>query len=159
MYFEQLRPGQVIETGTHVITAEEMAAFAAAYDPQPIHTDPDGGPHGEFGRPVASGFQTMAIAWRLWVEIVMQTHGRAGIGLTDTRFLAPVFAGTRLRARVRLDEHRLTTRGLGLITMAFEVFGDDEPVLTFRTTGLLDRAPDSASAAAPQAIEVTAPHG
>jgi acyl dehydratase len=148
VYFEELAQGQVIDTASHVVTAEEMASFALAYDPQPIHMDPDGASQGAFDRPIASGFQTMSIAWRLWVDAVMQDQGRAGITLTDGTFHRPVFAGTEIRARVRIDEHRVTTRGHGLITMAFEVFGDDELVLTFRTTGLLGRAPAPATASA-----------
>jgi acyl dehydratase len=148
VYFDELTQGQVIETASHVVTTEEMLSFATAYDPQPIHMDPDGAPQGAFDRPIASGFQTMSIAWRLWVDAVMQEQGRAGITLTDGTFHRPVFAGTELRARVRIEEHRVTARGHGLITMGFEVFGDDELVLTFRTTGLLGRAPASATASA-----------
>lgn len=165
MYFEELTQGQVIDTASHVVTTEEMLTFATAYDPQPIHMDADGAPQGAFDRPIASGFQTMSIAWRLWVDAVMQDQGRAGITLTDGTFHRPVFAGTELRARVRIEEHRVTTRGHGLITMAFEVFGDGAVVLTFRTTGLLGRTPEptpaacaTASASATES-KVMAPHG
>lgn len=141
MFFEEFVVGQVYETKSHLLTAEDVTAFAAAHDPQPMHLDPDWAARTAFGGVIASGFQTMAIAWRLWVEAVMADHGRAGVSLTDARWHQPVYPGTEIRAKVTIEETRVTRRGYGLITMAFEVYaGDADLVLTFRTTGLLARA-------------------
>lgn len=145
MFFEEFTTGQVITTGSHVLTAEEIETFARAYDPQPIHLQPDRAATMPFGDVIASGYQTMAVAWRLWVERAMADHGRAGIALSDARWYRPVYAGTRLSCVVRIEEARLTSRGKGLVTMDFEVRdGEDRLVLTFRTTALMARAADHA---------------
>ena len=78
MHFEDLTEGAVYRTGSHVLTAGELHEFAASYDPQPMHLDRDLAAQGPFGDVTASGFQTMALAWRLWVETGMDTTGEAG---------------------------------------------------------------------------------
>jgi acyl dehydratase len=149
MSFADFTVGQVIETKSHLITHEEVTAFAAAYDPQPIHLDDELAARTDFGGVIASGFQTMGIAWRLWVEAVIGDNGRAGLGLTDARWSRPVYPGTEIRAKVTIEEARVTRRGHGLLTMAFEVLDSaDHVVLTFRTTGLLNR-PEGRPGASP----------
>jgi acyl dehydratase len=140
MFFEEFALGQVFETKQYLMTDEEVATFAAAYDPQPIHVGSVPAGTGLFGGAIASGFHTMCVAWRLWVDAFVEGHGEAGISLTDARFRRPVYPGTNIQAKVTIEEARVTSRGHGLITMAFEVLDDQaEVVLTFRTTGMIMR--------------------
>jgi acyl dehydratase len=149
MYFEDLAEGAVYRTGSHVLTPEELHQFAAAYDPQPMHLDRDFASRGPFGDVIASGFQTMALAWRLWVETGMGDHGRGGIALGDVRWHRPLYAGTELRAIVHIQHVRVTSQGKGLATMRFEVVDqDDALLLEFSTTGLFARLADEVSALA-----------
>ena len=39
LYLEDLAVGQRFTTGTHVMTAEAIKAFARQFDPQPFHLD------------------------------------------------------------------------------------------------------------------------
>ena len=143
MYFEDLAEGAVYRTGSHVLTAAELHEFAAAYDPQPMHLDRDFAARGPFGDVIASGFQTMALAWRLWVETGMGDHGRGGIALGDVRWRRPLYAGTELRAIVHIEQVRVTSQGKGLATMRFEVVDqNDALLLEFSTTGLFARLAD-----------------
>jgi acyl dehydratase len=143
MYFEDLTEGAVYRTGSHVLTAEELRDFAAAYDPQPMHLDPDFASRTPFGDVIASGFQTMALAWRLWAETGMGDHGRGGIALGDVRWHRPLYAGTELRSIVHIEKVRVTSRGKGAVTMRFEVVDqDDRLLMEFATTGLLARLAD-----------------
>ena len=143
MYFEDLTDGAVYRTGSHLLTPEELHQFAAAYDPQPMHLDRDFASRGPFGDVIASGFQTMALAWRLWVETGMGDHGRGGIALGDVRWHRPLYAGTELHALVHIEHVRVTSQGKGLATMRFEVVDqDDTLLLEFWTTGLFARLTD-----------------
>ena len=149
MYFEDLTQGTEYRTGSHMLTAEELRAFAESFDPQPMHLDPGAASRTAFGDVIASGFQTMALAWRLWVEIGMDSHGRGGVGLGDARWHRPVYAGTELHAVVRIEHTRVTRQGKGLATMRFEVRDDrDRLVLEFSTTGLFARRADEDDAEA-----------
>ncbi len=49
MKFADHHPGQVIEAGQVSVSADEIVRFAAAWDPQTMHTDPDAAAHGRFG--------------------------------------------------------------------------------------------------------------
>ncbi|HEY0508526.1 MAG TPA: MaoC/PaaZ C-terminal domain-containing protein [Blastococcus sp.] len=143
MYFEDLAEGAVYRTGSHTLTPEELHQFATAYDPQPMHLDRDFAARGPFGDVIASGFQTMALAWRLWVETGMDHHGRGGIALGDVRWHRPLYAGTEVRSVVHIEQVRITSQGKGLATMRFEVFDQDETLLLeFSTTGLFARLAD-----------------
>lgn len=147
MYFEDLIEGAEYRTGSHVLTAEEMKVFAEAFDPQPMHLDPVAASMTAFGDVIASGFHTMAVAWRLWVDTGMDGHGRGGIGLGDARWHRPVYAGTELHAVVHIEHTRVTRQGKGLATMRFEVRDDrDRIVLEFSTTGLFARRADEVHA-------------
>jgi acyl dehydratase len=149
MYFEELTEGAVYRTGSHVLTAGELHEFAAAYDPQPMHLDREVAAQGPFGDVIASGFQTMAIGWRLWVETGMDTHGRGGIALGNVRWHRPLYAGTELRSIVHIEHVRVTSQGKGLATMRFEVRDqDDALLLEFTTTGLFARLADEADSEA-----------
>jgi acyl dehydratase len=146
MYFEDLTEGAVFRTRSHVLTAEELHRFATDYDPQPMHLDRAAAADMPFGDVIASGFQTMALAWRLWVETGMDDHGRGGIALEDVRWHRPVYAGTELCSVVHILKTRVTSQGKGLATMRFEVVdGEDRLVLEFSTTGLFARMEETAS--------------
>ena len=68
LYLEDVFVGQTFVTGSHKVTAEEIKAFATAYDPQPFHLDEDAAKDSFFGGLAASGWHTAAITMRLQVE-------------------------------------------------------------------------------------------
>ena len=37
LYLEDLMVGQTFTTGSHLLTADQIVAFAQSYDPQPFH--------------------------------------------------------------------------------------------------------------------------
>lgn len=42
-FFEDYREGDAVEFGDRTVTAEEIIAFARAYDPQSFHLSEEGG--------------------------------------------------------------------------------------------------------------------
>ncbi len=143
MFFEELVDGATHRTRYHTVTAEELHRFAADFDPQPMHLDPAASAALPFGEVIASGFHTIALAWRLWTEIGMGDHGRGGIALEQATWYRPVYAGTTLYAQVEIVGPRVTSGGKGLAMMRFDVRDDqDNQLLTFSTTGLFARMTD-----------------
>jgi acyl dehydratase len=67
-HLDDLHVGQRFTSGTHVITADEIKAFARQFDPQPFHLDEATAKDTLFGGLVASGWHTAAITMRLLVE-------------------------------------------------------------------------------------------
>ena len=115
--------------GEHTFEADEIVAFARAFDPQPFHVDPEEGARSHFGGLVASGWHTAA----MWMSLLVAQRKRAveeatsqGLtvprygpspGFTDLRWLKPVRVGDTIRYATRLVDKRpsATRPGWGLI--------------------------------------------
>ena len=82
LHFEDFTPGLVIELGSREVTAEAIISFGLAYDPLPVHTDPDASADGPYGGLVASGRHSALIWMRLYVDAVLS---RAADGLARAR--------------------------------------------------------------------------
>jgi acyl dehydratase len=68
LYLDDIKPGDQYSTKDHLMTAEEIIAFARQFDPQPFHTDEVAAKGSFFQGLAASGFHTAAITMRLIVE-------------------------------------------------------------------------------------------
>lgn len=104
-YFEDWTEGEVVETRGATITESQIVDFAMLYDPQPMHIDKTFAEAGPFEGLIASGFQTLAISFRLFYDLAYLTHSNiVGVGLDELRWTAPVNAGDTLRCRVEVLE-------------------------------------------------------
>ena len=99
-YFDDFFEGEVVDLGEVVVTEPEVIEFARQYDPQPMHTDPEAAKAGQFGGLIASGWQTVALSMRLYVDRVLN-HAASIVspGVDDVRWILPVRPGDTLRAR------------------------------------------------------------
>ncbi|HTT82233.1 MAG TPA: MaoC family dehydratase [Rhizomicrobium sp.] len=68
LFFEDFFVGQRFSSGSYVMTAERIRAFAAEFDPQPFHLDDEAARSSLFGGLAASGWHTAAVTMRLNVE-------------------------------------------------------------------------------------------
>lgn len=87
------------------ITQQQINLFAEATgDHQWIHVDPEKARSGPFGGPIAHGFLTLALLPKFFESSFQITGSSVGVnyGLNKVRFTAPVPAGSRLRARMKL---------------------------------------------------------
>jgi acyl dehydratase len=66
-YLEDLRIGEVWEGEPIPISQDAVIAFAQAFDPQPMHVDPDAAAAGRFGGIIASGWHVAALVMRDYV--------------------------------------------------------------------------------------------
>ena len=81
LYLEDFHVGQCFTSGTHVMDAQEIKAFARQFDPQPFHLDEEAAKRSVFGGLVASGWHTAAISMRLQVESgLLIAGGMIGLG-------------------------------------------------------------------------------
>jgi acyl dehydratase len=99
-YFEQLSVGDSDSFGAYEVRREEVTTFAAQYDPQPVHTDPDAAAASMFGELVASGWHTAAMTMRLLVDHRLADSGAMGaVGVDELRWPEPVRPGDTLSVR------------------------------------------------------------
>ncbi len=104
-FFEDYRPGEVIEFGEHLVTEEEILEYAKRYDPQPFHVDDKAAAESIFGGLIASGWMTGSIMMRLMVDhFVAPISSMGSPGVDEVRWLKPVRPGDRLHARVTVLE-------------------------------------------------------
>jgi acyl dehydratase len=144
-YFEDLAVGQCYAGGSVVLDRKAIAAFAAAFDPQPFHLDEAAGRASVFGRQVASGWHTMALTMRLLVEgELCSAWGLIGLGADELRWPRPVVPGDVLHVKWEVVELRPSSSKPDRGTARLRVTTRnqrDEVVLTLLTTILVPRRP------------------
>jgi len=83
-YFEDFAVGEVIDSPeAYEITSERLHAYAAEFDPQPMHLNLDAAERSIFGRLVASGWHTLSVTMRLMVGSRLFESGEVvGVGIS-----------------------------------------------------------------------------
>lgn len=144
MLYEEFSIGQKFRSADYLLTREHMMTFSGDYDPQPLHLDEVFASNGPFGQIIGSGFMSLALAWKLWIETGNHgTHGQGGIALQDVRWFAPLLPGTYVHSEVTVTDLRVSSKGRGIITYNIALCDQDGTVLTqFTTVGLVERATD-----------------
>ena len=113
-----------------------------------IHTDPERARReSPYGAPIAHGFLTLSLLTDLYYRSVRPPSDEAtgvNYGLDKVRFMAPVKAGDRVRARFILAEvdERTPGRIMFLFNCSVEVEGQEKPALiaAWRNLYLLPKA-------------------
>jgi acyl dehydratase len=108
----------------------------ATGDHQWIHIDPERAAKGPFGTTIAHGFLTLSLLPRLAASALEIGDVRMGVnyGLNRVRFPAPVPAGSRIRARLKLLSYEPLDGGAQLVMeVTMERDGGDKPVCVAET--------------------------
>lgn len=85
------------------VTAADIVAFAASFDPQPFHTDPDGGARSLFGGHVASGWHTAGLTMRMMVGCGIDiAGGMIGRRVESLEWPRPTYPGDVLSVELEV---------------------------------------------------------
>lgn len=104
-YFEDFKPGEVAELGSHTITKDEIIAFARQFDPQTFHLDEEAARQTVFGGLIASGWHTGSLVMRLFCDgVIKGTASLGSPGVDEMRWLKPVRPGDTLSLRMTVTE-------------------------------------------------------
>jgi acyl dehydratase len=148
LYWEDFRPGEVLEMGSHTFTEAEIIGFARQFDPQPFHVDPVAAKNSFFGGLIASGWHTCSVAMRLMVDRYVGRSASLGSpGVDNLRWLAPVRAGdTIVFRRVILAARPSASKpDIGLVQSRWEAVNQrGEPVMTMEGWAMFRRRPAQA---------------
>ena len=106
-YFEDYADGAVYRYGPITVARDEVVAFAAAYDPQPMHVDEAAAASGPWGGLIASGWHTVGIMMRLYVDnFLSPVSALVSPGVDELRWKAPVRPGDALTLQCTVLETR-----------------------------------------------------
>ena len=144
-YFDDYRQGAVFQYGPIAVEEDEVIAFAERFDPQSIHTDPQAAAHGPFNGLIASGWHTIGLLMRLFVQhYLTSVASLASPGVDELRWIKPVRPGDQLRLRVTVTEARLSRSkpDRGIVHSFIEGINQrDEVVVTFKAMNLVGVRP------------------
>lgn len=131
IFLEDFIIGEVKTFGSHQVTQEEIVTFAREFDPQPMHLDEAAGKASLLGGLAASGWHTCAIMMRLICDgFLLRTASMGSPGVTENKWLAPVFPGDTLTLRRTVVESRTSKSKpeMGLVTFRFELLKANKSV-------------------------------
>jgi len=104
-YWEDFKPGQVIELGSRTIDKDSILGFAREFDPQPFHTDEEAARRTIFGGLIASGWHTGSLSMRLFYDgLIKDVVSLGSPGFDELRWVKPVRPGDTLSARFTVLE-------------------------------------------------------
>ena len=107
--FEDFPPGRFGSFGPRRVTREEILAFAAEFDPQPMHLDEDAARLSMLKGLSGSGWHLCSVAMRMLVDgFVGRTASLGSPGVDEVRWLAPLRPDDELTIEVDVAEARVS---------------------------------------------------
>jgi acyl dehydratase len=118
--FEDFPPGRFGSFGPRHVTREEILAFAAEFDPQPMHLDEAAAGQSMLKGLSGSGWHLCSIIMRMLCDgFVGRTASLGSPGVNEVRWLAPLRPGDDLMLEVDVMEARLSRSrpDTGIVTL------------------------------------------
>jgi len=137
---EDFAAGAVAIYGPRLVTREEIVAFAAEFDPQPMHLDEAAGSATLLGGLAASGWHSCCLLMRMIADgFVNRSHSMGAPGVDQVRWLRPLRPGAQVRVRATVLETRVSKSRpeLGFVKHLFEMLDERDAVLTTLTSSLM----------------------
>jgi acyl dehydratase len=105
--FEHFQPGHLGSYGPRHITREEIVAFAAEYDPQPMHLDDAAADASLLKGLAGSGWHMCALMMRMMYDgFLHQTASLGSPGVDEMKWLAPFRPGDDMMLDVEVLQAR-----------------------------------------------------
>ena len=107
--FEDFPPGRFGTFGPRHVTREEILAFAAEFDPQPMHLDEEAAKQSMLKGLSGSGWHLCSIMMRMMFDgFIGRTASLGSPGVNELRWLAPLRPGDDLMLDVDVTEARVS---------------------------------------------------
>jgi acyl dehydratase len=107
--FEDFPPGRLGSYGPRHVTREEMLAFAAEFDPQPMHLDEEAAGRSMLKGLSGSGWHLCSLMMRMMFDLYIgRTASLGSPGVNEMKWLAPFRPGDDLTLDVDVVEARVS---------------------------------------------------
>jgi acyl dehydratase len=108
--FEDFKPGHFGKFGPRHVSREEILAFAAEYDPQPMHLDEEAAKKSMLKGLSGSGWHLCSILMRMMYDgFIGRTASLGSPGVNEMRWLAPLRPGDDLTLDIEVVEARISS--------------------------------------------------
>lgn len=146
LWFEQFSVGQVFdhEIRRTVTEGDNVWFSSATYNPAQLHIDAEYCKGTEFGKPLVNSIFTLGLVIGLSVQETTMGTTVANLGMTETRFPKPVFAGDTIHSRTTVREVRPSKSRptAGIVTFLHQGFNQrNEEICTCTRQALMLRQP------------------
>ena len=142
-YLDDFELGERFVSPGITVTEAEIIEFALKYDPQSFHLDAPAAAASHYGGLIASGFHTLALGFRLFIQSgVFAACSMGSPGIDDLRWLAPVRPGDTLHTEVEVMEARASQSkpDRGILRLDYTVINQHgDAVLSFTIHHLVRR--------------------
>jgi acyl dehydratase len=106
---EDFKLGHLGSFGPRHVTREEILAFAAEFDPQPMHLDEEAAKRSLLGGLAGSGWHLCSIMMRMMFDgFIGRTASLGSPGVSELRWLAPLRPGDDLTLDIDVTEARVS---------------------------------------------------
>ena len=107
--FEDLPPGRLGTFGPHHVSREDILAFAAEFDPQPMHLDEEAAKRSMLNGLAGSGWHLCSLMMRMMFDgFIGRTASMGSPGVNEVRWLVPLRPGDDLLLDIDVTEARLS---------------------------------------------------
>jgi acyl dehydratase len=137
LHWEDFTPGAVAVYGPRLVTREEIVAFAAEFDPQPMHLDEAAASATLLGGLAASGWHSCSLLMRMMADaFILNSASMGAPGVDEVNWLRP---GTRIRLRTTVLESRASNSRptAGLVKFKFEMLDEADAVIMSQVNTLM----------------------
>lgn len=142
-YLDDFSQGERFVTPGITLTDGEIIDFALKYDPQSFHLDANAAADSLYGGLIASGFHTLSLCFRLFIQSgILASCSMGSPGIDELRWLAPVRPGDTLHSEVEVLEVKPSKSkpDRGILRLKYAAINQHgEAVLTFIVNHFLMR--------------------
>jgi acyl dehydratase len=135
MYFEDFYQGYSFETNKKTITKKDIISFAGKWDYQSFHNDGKLARQSHYGGLIASGWQTLMIAFTLILDTQKISKCSMGSpGLDKVNWIKPVRPNDTIHCIVTVRSSRKSkSKPFGVTTILVEVFNQEKELVADMT--------------------------
>jgi acyl dehydratase len=140
LHWEDFQSGAVAIYGPRLVTREEIVAFAAEFDPQPMHLDEAAASATLLGGLAASGWHSCCLLMRIIADgFVLDANSLGAPGVDEARWLKPLRPGTQIRVRATVLDKRVSNSRpeMGFVRLRYEMLDEQDTVLTTLVSSMM----------------------
>ena len=146
LYYEEFTVGMEFQHALRrTVTEMDNVMFCAmTHNPQPLHLDEEFAKKSEYGQRIVNSLYTLGLVIGVTVSDTTLGTTLGNLGMTDIRFVHPVFHGDTIRTVTRIKDKRESKSRPNAGLVVFEHFGlnqRDQEVAYVVRTGLMLKRP------------------